>query len=72
VHELGTIMTMADLNHRVSEERVSVAEATTIIERLAKEGHRLTTPRQMLGYSRVTPNDAEAAVCVLDDRPKGG
>src|SRR5919205_3646989 len=41
-------MTMNDINQVVDEERVPVAEATEIIERIAKQGHRLTTPRQTI------------------------
>jgi Fur family transcriptional regulator, ferric uptake regulator len=48
VGEFGTIMARADLVEPVPEERADVAEATEIIERIAKEGHRLTTPRQTI------------------------
>jgi Fur family ferric uptake transcriptional regulator len=37
-----------DIERPVAEERVRVADATQIIERLAEEGHRLTTPRQAI------------------------
>jgi len=41
-------MMRVDLVEAVPEEQTDVAEATTIIERLAQEGHRLTTPRQTI------------------------
>jgi hypothetical protein len=34
--------------------------------------HVLSRIRQTLGYSRVTSNDTEAAVCALDERSKSG
>ena len=44
----GTIMTRNDITLVVAEERVPVTEATEIIDRIAKQGHRLTTPRQTI------------------------
>lgn len=44
----GTIMTRRDLNEIVAEERVAVADAAQIINRIAREGHRLTAPRQTI------------------------
>ena len=36
------------LHDVVAEEPVALADATQIIDRLAREGHRLTTPRQAI------------------------
>src|SRR4051794_11531174 len=43
-----TIMHRDHLTDPVAEERAAVAEATEIIDRIAREGHRLTTPRQTI------------------------
>jgi Fur family ferric uptake transcriptional regulator len=45
---LGTILQRDQITTPVDEGRVHVADATQIIDRLTREGHRLTTPRQAI------------------------
>jgi Fur family ferric uptake transcriptional regulator len=42
------IIAWAVLAHVVAQEPTDVSDATQIIDRLAREGHRLTTPRQAI------------------------
>jgi Fur family ferric uptake transcriptional regulator len=44
----GTILKREAISWPVAEERVRVADATEIIGQLAREGHRVTTPRQAI------------------------
>jgi Fur family transcriptional regulator, ferric uptake regulator len=41
-------MSREQITEPVAEERVDVADAVQIIDRLTREGHRLTTPRQAI------------------------
>ncbi len=41
-------MSRAHIHEIVAEEPAELAEATRIIDRLTREGHRLTTPRQAI------------------------
>jgi Fur family ferric uptake transcriptional regulator len=50
----------------VGEERVSVSDATQIIDRLTEEGHRLTTPRQVIIKLVAPRNDHFSAQEVWD------
>jgi Fur family transcriptional regulator, ferric uptake regulator len=42
------MMSREHIHEIVAEERADVADAVQIIDRLTKEGHRLTTPRQAI------------------------
>ncbi len=44
----GTILSAEDITRPVAEERVDVTDAAEIIDRLTREGHRVTTPRQAI------------------------
>jgi len=44
----GTVLQRDQIATPVDEKRVHVADATQIIDRLTREGHRLTTPRQAI------------------------
>src|ERR687898_696720 len=66
----GTIMVREDIAEQVAEERVRVADATEIIDRLAREGYRLTSPRQTI-IKLVAPRHDHFSAQELWDEVRG-
>jgi len=67
VDQFGAILGRADLADLVAEKPVRASEATEIIDRIAKRGHRLTSPRQTIVELVAPRRDSFSAQEVWDE-----